>query len=74
MADVLALGAIKGFGISLNCSTFQHVGRKHYRVGVGGGFVLKFGFELSNLRVGMLPILANPAGAPPSVFQSCGQL
>lgn len=73
MADVLALGAIKGFGISLNCSTFQHVGRKHYHAG-GTGFVQKFGFEVNILRVGMLPILANPAGAPPSVFQSCGQL
>lgn len=73
MADLVALGGIKGFGISLNRSTFQHVERKHYRVR-GGAFVLRFGFEVSNLRVRTLPILAIPAGAPPSVFQRCGQL
>lgn len=41
MTDVLALGGTKGFGVSLNCSTFQHVGGKHYHVGgvgVGGLF------------------------------------
>lgn len=73
MADFLALEGIKGFGISLDRSTFQHVGRKHYHAGAGG-FVLKFGFEVRNLHVGMLPILAKHARAPPSVFQRCGQL
>lgn len=67
MADFVALGGggTKGFGMSLNRSTFQHVERKHYRVR-GGAFVPRF--EVSDLRVRTLPVLANPAGAPPSVF------